>query len=55
MKEEFWNELLDIFNNDNELKINHETLYNTVNLIVKTTRKHKELEELNKQLTELNK
>ena len=55
MKEEFWNELLDIFLNDNELQINHETLYKTVSLIVETTKKHKELEDLNKELTELNK
>lgn len=55
MKEEFWQELLEIFESDEELKINHETLYKNISLIVASTNKHKELEELNKELTELNK
>ena len=38
-----------------ELKVNHETLYNNIRLIVKANDTHKELEELNKELTELNK
>lgn len=54
MKEKYWDELLDIFFNNEELQIKHETLYKTVSLIVETTKKHKELEELNKELTELN-
>lgn len=55
MKEEFWNELLDIFFGNEELQKEHENLYKTVSLIVETTKKHKELEDLNKELTELNK
>ena len=55
MKEEFWNELLDIFFNNEDLQKEHETLYKNITLIVETTKKHKELEELNKELTELNK
>lgn len=45
MKEVYWKELLEIF----------ETLYNNIRLIVKANDTHKELEELNKELTELNK
>lgn len=55
MKEEFWNELLGIFLNREELQKDHETLYKNITLIVETSKKHKELEELNKELTELNK
>jgi hypothetical protein len=55
MKEEYWNELLSIFSNSEELKKEHEKLYENISLIVESTMKHKELEELNKRLTELNK
>lgn len=55
MKEKFWNELADIFFNNEELQKEHEELYKNITLIVETSKKHKELEELNKQLTELNK
>lgn len=55
MKEIYWNELLEIFESNEELKVNHEALYKNIKLIVTTTEKHKELEELNKELTELNK
>lgn len=55
MKEKYWDELLAIFEDNDELKINHETLYNNIKLIVKSSNLHKELEELNKELTELNK
>ena len=55
MKEVYWKELLEIFESDSELKVNHETLYKNIRLIVKANDTHKELEELNKELTELNK
>ena len=55
MKEEFWDELLDIFIKNEDLQVNHHNLFRNVELIVETTKKHKELEELNKELTELNK
>lgn len=55
MKEVYWKELLEIFENDEKLKLDHETLYNNISLIVKANDTHKELEELNKELTELNK
>ena len=47
MKEVYWKELLEIFESDEELKVNHETLYNNISLIVKANDTHKELEELN--------
>ena len=55
MKEVYWKELLEIFENDEKLKVDHETLYKNIKLIVKANDTHKELEELNKELTELNK
>ena len=55
MKEVYWKELLEIFENDEKLKEEHKTLYNNISLIVKANDTHKELEELNKELTELNK
>ena len=55
MKEEYWDELLDIFSNNEDLKKEHEKLFKNISLIVETSKKHKELEELNKELTELNK
>ena len=56
MKEEFWQELLSIFENElAELENSHADLYKCIKLIVETTNKHKELEKLNKELTKLNK
>lgn len=55
MKQEYWNELLDIFFNDEKLQKEHEKLYKNVSLIVESSKKHEELEALNKELTELNK
>ena len=55
MKEVYWKELLEIFENDEKLKVDHETLYNNISLIVRANDTHKELEELNKELTKLNK
>ena len=55
MKEVYWKELLEIFESDEELKVNHETLYKNIKLIVKANDTHKELEELTKALTELHK
>ena len=55
MKEVYWKELLEIFEGDEELKVNHETLYKNIRLIVQANDTHKELEELNKELTKLNK
>jgi len=51
MKEEYWNELLDIFFNHEELQKEHENLYKNVSLIVESSKKHKELEELKNVLT----
>lgn len=55
MKEEFWQELLELFEEMAVVKENHRDLYKTIKLIVDVQTKHKELEELNKELTELNK
>lgn len=55
MKEEYWEELNDIFLASDELQKEHEKLFKNISLIVETSKKHKELEELNKELTELNK
>lgn len=55
MKEEYWNELNEIFLNNDELAKEHEKLFKIVTLIVETSKKHEELESLNKELTELNK
>lgn len=55
MKEEFWKELFDLFEEMPIVKENHTDLYKTIKLIVEVQTKHKELEELNKELTELNK
>lgn len=56
MKKEYWIELLKIF--DEEIvdpEVRHRELYKTISLIVKTSALHDEIEELNKELTELNK
>lgn len=55
MKEEYWDELNEIFLNDEKLQKEHEKLFKNISLIVETTKKHKEIEELNKVLAELNK
>ena len=54
MKEEYWQELLTIFL-ENGLMEKHENLYKVIKLIVDVQTNRKELEELNKELTELNK
>lgn len=55
MKEEYWDELNDIFLSNEDLQKEHEKLFKNISLIVESSKKHKELEELNKELTELNK
>ena len=55
MKEEFWQELLKIFEDNIDLQSKHEKLFKNISLIVETSKKYKEIEELNKELTELNK
>ena len=55
MKEEFWNELLDIFFNNEELQKQHEKLYKNISLIVEHQKKSKELEEIGKELADINK
>ena len=55
MKEELWNELLDIFSNNENLQKEHEKLFENVSLVVEFQKKQKEIEELNKKLSELNK
>ena len=55
MKEEYWDELNEMFLSDEELAKKHEKLFKVVSLVVETGKKHEELEELNKELTELNK
>lgn len=55
MKEEYWDELNEIFLENEELQKKHEKIFKIITLIVETTKKHKELEDLNKELTELNK
>ena len=55
MKEKFWEELLEIFTSNENLQNEHQDLYKNISLIVDVSRKHNEIEELNKVLTELNK
>lgn len=55
MKEEFYEELLEIFLSNEELQKKHEKLFNNITLIVEHIKKTKELEELNKKLSEANK
>lgn len=57
MKEVYWKELLHIFEceEDEEFRNKHKELHKNICLIVKANDTHKELEELNKELTKLNK
>lgn len=55
MKEKYWEELLQLFLDMPVIQESHKDLFKNIKLIVETTKKHKELEELNKELTELNK
>lgn len=55
MKEDFWNELADIFFKDETLQKDHAKLYENIKLTCDVIKKHQEIEELNKKLTELNK
>ena len=57
MKEVYWKELLHIFEceEDEEFRNKHKELYKNICLIVQANDTHKELEELNKELTKLNK
>lgn len=55
MKEKYWEELLQLFLDMPVIQESHKDLFKNIKLIVETSKKHKELEELNKELTELNK
>jgi len=55
MKEKYWNELLDIFFNNEELQKDHPDLYKNIKLICDVSKKHQEIDEINKELQELNK
>lgn len=55
MKEEFWNELLDLFFTHEELQKEHEKLFKVVSLIVEHQKGSKKLEEVGKEIAELNK
>lgn len=55
MKEELWNELLDIFFSDEKLQKEHEKLFKVVSLIVEHQKGSKKLEEIGKELAEINK
>lgn len=55
MKKEFWNELLDIFFKHEELQKEHEKLYKITTLIVEHQKGSDKLEEIGKEIAELNK
>ena len=55
MKEKYYEELMEIFLGNDELQEKHSELFNVLTLIVEHIKKTKEIEELNKKLTELNK
>ena len=55
MKEKYYEELMEIFLSNDELQEKHSELFNVLTLIVEHIKKTKEIEELNKKLTELNK
>ena len=55
MKDKYWDELNEMFLSDEELRIKHGNLAKIVSLVVENTKLSKELEEISKQLMELNK
>ena len=55
MKEEYWNELNEIFLNDEELQKKHEKLFKIISLVVEDTKKTNELQKLHEELQKLNK
>lgn len=55
MKDKYWDELNEMFLNDEELASKHSNLAKIVSLVVENTKLSKELEEISKQLMELNK
>lgn len=55
MKEELWNELLDIFLENEKLQEEHEKLFKIVSLIVEHQKGSKKLEEIGKEIAEINK
>lgn len=55
MKDKYWDELNEMFLNDAELASKHSNLAKIVALVVENTKLSKELEEISKQLMELNK
>lgn len=55
MKDKYWDELNEMFLNDEELASKHVNLAKIVSLVVENTKLSKDLEEIGKQLMELNK
>lgn len=55
MKDKYWDELNEMFLSDEELASKHGNLAKIVSLVVENTKLSKELEEISKQLMELNK
>ena len=55
MKDKYWDELNEMFLNDEELASKHGNLAKIVTLVVENTKLTKELDEISKQLMELNK
>ncbi len=55
MKEEYYNELNEMFLASDEMQKEHAELFNVIQLIVEHIKKTHEIEELNKKLQELNK
>ena len=55
MKDKYWDELNEMFLSDEELANKHVNLAKIVSLVVENTKLSKELEEISKQLMDLNK
>lgn len=55
MKDKYWDELNEMFLSDEELAKKHVNLAKIVSLVVENTKLSKELEEISKQLMDLNK
>ena len=55
MKEELWNELLDMFFENEKLQEEHEKLFKIVSLIIEHQKGSKKLEEIGKEIAEINK